>query len=64
MPILHSELRQVLNRRTPSGDYPITTQGQVRLPAEFLHLGGYAVYAYMTEDGDVLLSRRDYTRGS
>jgi len=55
-------LRQVLNRRTPSGDYPITTQGQVRLPAEFLHLGGYAVYAYMTEDGDVLLSRQDYTK--
>ena len=55
-------LRQVLNRRTPSGDYPITTQGQVRLPAEFLHLGGYAVYAYMTDDGDVLLSRRDYTK--
>ena len=56
------KLRQVLNRRTPSGDYPITTQGQVRLPAEFLHLGGYAVYAYMTPAGDVLLSRRVYGR--
>ena len=58
-----NDLRPVLNRRTPSGDYPITTQGQVRLPAEFLHLGGYAVYAYMTPDGDVLLSRRIYPSG-
>ena len=59
--MIKRDLRPVMNRRTPSGDYPITTQGQVRLPAEFLRLGAYAVFAYMTPEGDVLLSRRMYT---
>ena len=42
--------------------YSVSTVGNVKLPSDFLNkeAGTTEVYQYLTPDGDVLVSRRDY----